>query len=149
MLSSSRRWLQYDAEFVDPWALGTLALELLRGETPFQAEDRSSVFTKILAFRGSLGSCVRVALHSTLAAALSHQIIGPTERTYVTMVEAFLQSSPSERMTATECLERYADLLGPLGGFTSSPQPPSVKQRRQVFQSHFSGRVTSSPLFFP
>jgi len=143
LLHNRRR---YEAEFVDPWALGVLALELLLGETPFQAENRSSIYSRILSFRGSLDHSVRAELNCMVATAATHGII-PTSPTsarshgrdlnYASLVEDFLQIIPTQRTSATESLERYADLLGS-NSLAASPRP-SVKQRRQVFQNTSSG----------
>ena len=141
---------RYEAEFVDPWALGVLALELLLGETPFQGENRSSIYAKILSFRGSLDRSLRAELDCMIATAAANGIIPPTSMTacalggdltysYASMVEDFLQTIPTQRMSATECWERYADLLGP--DSLVAPPRPSVKQRRQVFQNKSSDRA--------
>jgi len=149
LLQSRRR---YKAEFVDRWALGVLALELLLGESPFQAETRSSIYAKILSFRGSLDHSVHAGLNSMVATAVTHGIVPPTSPTahvhcrdcnYASLVEDFLQSIPTQRMSATDCLKRYAHLLGPnSNSMVVSPLRPSIKQRREVFQNTCSERAS-------
>ena len=151
---------RYSAEYVDSWAMGVLALEILQGETPFGApssceksdERRSAIYAKIMNF-GAMDASLCDSLNqfvATTSSAGSGSIVfgcGPVTRrgtkrgrdcTHVAMVKDFLQPTPTHRLSATDCLKRYSpSLFGP----RSSPLPPqpSVKQRLQIFQNSQTG----------
>ena len=150
---------RYAAEHVDPWALGVLALEILNGTTPFGAptscppsDVRRHIYDNIRNFSGvDRNVCENLDRLATLAAVDSGSVLDPcvlrrdngeSSCLYVSLVDGFLQSTPSHRSSATQCLERYAHVLGS-GGDVPTPTCPSVKQRRDIFQNHFSGHSKS------
>ena len=147
----------YAAEFVDPWALGVLALEMLQGGAPFAApascpasQVRAKIFTKIRSFE-RLDHWARKDLTDLAAAVVSHRGILPRAATetwkhsrdcpYVSLIDDFLQINPCRRVSATECLERHGDLFGAVS--LPTPPRPSMRQRRQIFQSNHSTIVPS------
>lgn len=155
---------RYAAEFVDSWSLGVLALEMLRGMTPFGAppncpetQVRAAIYAKIRSFDHLAGS-VRTELNDlAVAVASSHFDILPRvaletwkngnrrDGPYVSLIEDFLQTKPCLRLSATECLEQYANLFR--SASLPTPSLPSVRQRRQIFQSNPSLAASSSILW--
>ena len=155
--TTSRR--SYAAEYVDPWALGVLALEVLRGQTVFGAptdcpapQIRTVIYSKICAFDG-LDDWLRQDLNHVAISAANHGGILPRtaletwkrsrHSPYVSLIEDFMQPNPCHRLSATECMNRYADLFGRVN--LPLPPRPTVRQRRQIFQNK-SCAVSSSML---
>lgn len=144
LVKRRHRRVHYAAEFVDPWALGVLAVEILLGKTPFHvpefqtdAEQKMLIYAKIRRFTN-----LEPDIHSRLGK-LAARVFrkGGRRSFYIDLIMRFMKTMPSNRSSATECLEQYSNVFG----ISASPVLPSVKQRREIFQrSYFS---LSSALF--
>lgn len=166
LLATPRR---YAAEFVDSWALGVLALELLLGVTPFGASNdhhltagadkddgRPAIYAKIRSFT-SLDTSILTWTTATTTTMNGRRCgldpSSPSRRPaggdsdLARMIGDFLQTIPSNRQSAMECWERYPHVLGVMepNHHYSPCRPLSVKQRRQIFQwRHSLSSITAA-----
>lgn len=140
LLDTPRR---YAAEYVDPWALGVLGLEMLLGKTPFAAsvmaaeQVRPAIYANIRSFARLDKSLLDWTKPRVKTCHSFASIAG--------MIDDLLQVVPTSRLLAGECLERHAHLLGVEYRKAHLPNTSlSVKQRRQLFQGNERSDVASS-----
>lgn len=114
------RYARYNAELVDTWMLGVLAIELMQGSTPFRplmnhkVPDHRITFQKIRSFQSTdqIGLLPRVS--------------------YRDMVRKLLSREPLDRCQASEMLNH--PFFAKMGKPTLRTYP-TVAQRRQLFQN--------------
>jgi serine/threonine/tyrosine protein kinase RAD53 len=143
----------YHAKFVDPWALGILAIELFQGASPFcptemdlevpevsKKNDQEVIFEKIRRFTG---------IDKTVAA---NKSADKDMSNFWDLVSRLVQIEPESRISASEALD-HAFFLGPHDDTRMRMEPrssaltnfqPTVAQRCQIFQQPTSSSSSSS-----
>jgi serine/threonine protein kinase len=145
MLQGSKDERMYWAEFVDPWALGILAIELFQGASPFcmtemdledlevveltKKNEQEIIFEKIRRFPG---------LAKTIPA---NEMADKEMSSFWDLVSCLVQIEPEGRISASEALEHaflcpHDDTMMATGsgGSASTNLRPTVAQRCQIFQ---------------
>jgi serine/threonine-protein kinase Chk2 len=143
MLQGSKDERMYRAEFVDPWALGILAIELFQGASPFcmteqdlevaeltQRNEQDIIFEKIRRFPG---------LAKTLPA---NEMADKEVSSFWDLVSRLVEVEPEGRISASEALEHTflcshddATMAAGTSRYASTTLRPTVAQRCQIFQN--------------
>lgn len=113
----------YAPEYVDPWALGVLTIELVETKTPFitEAQKTSIVFDKNAMF-----DCIR----NFKGDPVKDRKADPSYRDFVNRL---MQVEPTNRMTAGEALQ-HKFLSSGRSTLLSIQSPPTVAQRCELFE---------------
>jgi serine/threonine protein kinase len=142
MLQGSKDERMYRAEFVDPWALGILAIELFQGASPFcmteldlevaeltKKNDQEVIFDKIRRFPG---------IAKTVP---SNEMADKEMSSFWDLVLRLVQIEPESRISASEALEHAflcphddTTMTTDTGGSARTNLQPTVAQRCQIFQ---------------
>jgi serine/threonine-protein kinase Chk2 len=139
MLQGSNDERMYRAEFVDPWALGILAIELFQGASPFcitemdldvaeltEKNKQEIIFEKIRRFPGMVAKTIP-----------ANEMADKEMSSFWDLVSRLVQIEPEGRISASEALEH--DFLCPhddtmMATRTGTTWRPTVAQRCQIFQ---------------
>jgi serine/threonine protein kinase len=159
----------YRGEFVDPWALGVLAYELVVGDTPFNVDDHESE-EKHGRGAGSGGSnqvqqggatVTRDIAASDNSSSIRKKNtvdrifdnirnfrevelpIVDVDEDYVDLVQGFLQVEPMHRRLAGDCLI-HAFFQKALSNRGTCPASSAAGQKENM-QNHSDSRTTAAP----
>jgi serine/threonine protein kinase len=142
MLRGSKDERMYRAEFVDPWALGILAMELFQGASPFclteldlemaelsKKNEQEIIFEKILRFQG---------MDETIPA---NEVADEEMSSFWDLVSRLVQIDPESRLSASEALEHAflcphddTTIATDTASSASTNLRPTVAQRCQIFE---------------
>jgi serine/threonine protein kinase len=138
MLQGSKDERMYRAEFVDPWALGILAIELFLGVTPFcmteldleaEKNEQEIIFEKIRRFSG---------MAKIIPA---NEMADKEMSSFWDLVSRLVQIEPESRISASEALKHAflcphdaTTMTTDTGSSAWTNLRPTVAQRCQIFQ---------------
>jgi serine/threonine protein kinase len=142
MLQGSKDERRYRAEFVDPWALGILAMELFQGVSPFcmteldlevvelsEKNEQEIIFEKIRRFPG---------IDMTIPAT---ELADKEMSSFWDLVSRLVHIEPESRISASEALEHAflcphddTTMVTDTDSSASTNFRPTVAQRCQIFQ---------------
>jgi serine/threonine protein kinase len=142
MLRGSKDERKYRAEFVDPWALGILAVELVQGASPFclteadfemvelpEKNEQEIIFEKIRRFPG---------MDKTIPA---NEMADKEMTSFWDLVSRLVQIEPESRISASEVLEHAflcphddTTMVTDTDSSASTDLRPTVAQRCQIFE---------------